>query len=240
MSGAIIGWIDFRIEDEAQMAQAVAEARQRATSPRSTTPVLTGPEWAYPNVDTFDCIEVWNGPWPLMTRSRSNSGSRGCGRAALYRRRRQRQSFPQPRSRAHLGVPTLWILLRGANPRRPNCSRRCGQPRHDLRQPTRRASRSAPSGADGRRCNAPRKITPARQRRGQPWKKAARSNCTRRQAVSSVQPIRRTTAVRTGARGRYLRLAPAVGTDNQNAPYRTRSTCAEPASVSGQVPAARY
>ncbi len=108
------GWIDFRIEDEAQMAQAVAEARQRGDVASLNHPRPYGPEWAYPNVDTFDCIEVWNGPWPLMNEialefweSRLRAGKRYTAVGGSDNHFLNRDHV------AHLGVPTLWIYCAG-------------------------------------------------------------------------------------------------------------------------------
>ncbi len=124
-------------------------------------PPSLGPEWAYPNVDTFDCIEVWNGPWPLMNEialefweSRLRAGSvipPSAAATIISSTAITARTWACPRSGFYCAERTLGgQTARGA----------AGRPRHDLRQPTRRASRSAPSGADGRRCNAPRKITP--------------------------------------------------------------------------------
>lgn len=57
-------WIDFRVLSEAEMQAAVDAALEAGYLISCNHPKPFGPEWAYPNVTGFDCIEVWNGPWP--------------------------------------------------------------------------------------------------------------------------------------------------------------------------------
>ncbi len=104
------GWIDFRIESEAQMAQAVAEASRRGYVVSCNHPRPYGPEWVYGSVDAFDCIEVWNGPWPLMNEvslefweSRLRAGRRytAVGGSDSH--------FLKREHHARLAHPTLWV-----------------------------------------------------------------------------------------------------------------------------------
>jgi hypothetical protein len=108
------GWIDFRIESEAQMAQAVAEASRRGYVVSCNHPRPYGPEWVYGGVNTFDCIEVWNGPWPLMNdvslefwESRLRAGRRytAVGGSDSH--------FLKRAHHARLAHPTLWIYCDG-------------------------------------------------------------------------------------------------------------------------------
>jgi hypothetical protein len=59
------GWIDFRLLTEEEMKAAIAEAKARGYLVSCNHPRPNGPAWAFENVENFDCIEVWNGPWEL-------------------------------------------------------------------------------------------------------------------------------------------------------------------------------
>ncbi len=109
------GWIDFRTENEAQMAQAVAEANRRGYLTSINHPRPYGPEWEYPAVDDTDCIEVWNGPWALTNNvalefweSRLRTGKRYTAVGGSD------NHFLKQDHIAKLGVPTLWIYCPGA------------------------------------------------------------------------------------------------------------------------------
>jgi hypothetical protein len=108
------GWIDFRVESEAQMAQAVAEASRRGYVISCNHPRPFGPEWIYSAVDTFDCIEVWNGPWQQYNHialefweSRLRAGKRytAVGGSDSHFHHRQHD--------VKLAQPTLWIYYNG-------------------------------------------------------------------------------------------------------------------------------
>lgn len=108
------GWIDFRIEDEAHMAQAVAEANRRGYLTSINHPRPYGPEWEYPAVDATACIEVWNGPWHLMNdialefwEARLRAGKRYTAVGGSDNHFLKRDHI------AKLGVPTLWIYCPG-------------------------------------------------------------------------------------------------------------------------------
>lgn len=108
------GWIDFRVESEAQMAQAVAEASRRGYVVSCNHPRPYGPDWVYTDVDEFDCIEVWNGPWPLANEialeyweSRLRAGKRytAVGGSDSHFLKREHP--------ARLAHPTLWVYCEG-------------------------------------------------------------------------------------------------------------------------------
>ena len=109
------GWIDFRVENEAQMAQAVAEANRRGYLTSINHPRPYGPEWEYPAVADVACIEVWNGPWALMNdialeywEARLRAGKRYTAVGGSD------NHFLKREHPAKLGVPTLWIYCPGA------------------------------------------------------------------------------------------------------------------------------
>ncbi len=57
-------WIDFRVLSEQNMQTAVNAAVAAGYLVSCNHPRPFGPEWVYPEVTGFNCIEVWNGPWP--------------------------------------------------------------------------------------------------------------------------------------------------------------------------------
>lgn len=59
-------FIDFRVQaaDDLQRAINVASARGLLVSCNHPRPY--GPDWAFPEVDGYACVEVWNGPWELL------------------------------------------------------------------------------------------------------------------------------------------------------------------------------
>jgi hypothetical protein len=108
------GWIDFRVESEAQMAQAVTKASRRGYVVSCNHPRPYGPEWAYPDVDAFDCIEVWNGPWSLRndvslefweSRLRAGKCYTAIGGSDCH--------FHNRPHHAHLAQPTTWLYCEG-------------------------------------------------------------------------------------------------------------------------------
>jgi hypothetical protein len=60
------GWIDFRVEVADDLAAYIKEADARGFLVSCNHPRPFGPDWAFPQVEGFACVEVWNGPWQLM------------------------------------------------------------------------------------------------------------------------------------------------------------------------------
>lgn len=60
------GWIDFRVTDANDLARALAEATARGFLVSCNHPKPYGPDWAFPEVEGYACVEVWNGPWAGM------------------------------------------------------------------------------------------------------------------------------------------------------------------------------
>jgi hypothetical protein len=56
-------WIDYRIETPTDMSAALAKARAGGGLTSCCHPKPFGPAWDFAEVDSYDCIEVWNGPW---------------------------------------------------------------------------------------------------------------------------------------------------------------------------------
>jgi hypothetical protein len=63
------GWIDFRVQSAEDLAAYIAEANERGFLVSCNHPRPYGPDWAFSNVNGFQCVEVWNGPWQLMNTS---------------------------------------------------------------------------------------------------------------------------------------------------------------------------
>ncbi len=108
------GWIDFRILDEDRMAQAVTEAAQRGDVVSCNHPRPYGPEWVYEQVENFNCIEVWNGPWRLFNHialeyweARLRQGKRYTAVGGSDSHFLHREHL------ARLGQPTTWIYCEG-------------------------------------------------------------------------------------------------------------------------------
>lgn len=58
-----LGWIDFRIQTEAEMAEAVDEALRRGYLVSCNHPRGQSAGWQYENVHNSHCLEIWNRPW---------------------------------------------------------------------------------------------------------------------------------------------------------------------------------
>jgi hypothetical protein len=104
------GWIDFRVTEEGHMRAAADEATRRGYFRSLNHPKPYGPEWAYPAVDDYDSIEVWNGPWPFF-----NDDSLAFWEERLKEGRRipavggSDAHFYQRDHHAKLGQPLLWV-----------------------------------------------------------------------------------------------------------------------------------
>ncbi|MCZ7543893.1 MAG: CehA/McbA family metallohydrolase [Anaerolineae bacterium] len=118
------GWVDFRIETEAQMAEALEEARRRGYLVSCNHPRPSGPPWAFTDLEAFDCIEIWNGPWRLLNdvslafwEARLRAGKRfvavgGSDAHFLKRAHNHRLGYPTTYVRCD-GPPTARGLLNG-------------------------------------------------------------------------------------------------------------------------------
>ncbi|MDX2161043.1 MAG: CehA/McbA family metallohydrolase [bacterium] len=59
-------WVDFRIQSPADLERAVAFARDQGYLVSCNHPRPYGPDWAFPQVEGYHCVEVWNGPWEVF------------------------------------------------------------------------------------------------------------------------------------------------------------------------------
>jgi hypothetical protein len=60
------GWIDFRVTSPDDLRRAIDEATARGFLVSCNHPRPYGPDWAFPEVEGYTCVEVWNGPWELL------------------------------------------------------------------------------------------------------------------------------------------------------------------------------
>ncbi len=56
-------WIDFRVNTPEEMEATLKFAREKGGLTSCSHPKPFGPNWDYPTVTDYACIEVWNGPW---------------------------------------------------------------------------------------------------------------------------------------------------------------------------------
>jgi hypothetical protein len=103
-------WIDFRIQTEADMRAAMQRARGKGYLVSCNHPRPYGPPWEFTEVDGFDCVEVWNGPWEFLNEvcvefweQRLRRGKRlpAVGGSDMH--------FLKRKHPAQLSHPTTWI-----------------------------------------------------------------------------------------------------------------------------------
>lgn len=59
-------WIDFRVQSPDDMQTAIEEAGRQGYLVSCNHPRPFGPDWAFPEVAGYGCVEVWNGPWQFL------------------------------------------------------------------------------------------------------------------------------------------------------------------------------
>ena len=107
-------WIDFRVESQDDLMAFIAEARTRGYLVSCNHPRPYGPDWAFPDVEGFRCVEVWNGPWALL-----NSDCLKFWDDRLRRGERltavggSDHHFTRRDHIARLGQPTVYIYCEG-------------------------------------------------------------------------------------------------------------------------------
>jgi hypothetical protein len=109
-------WVDFRVISPKQMQRALDFAADHVYLASCNHPRQFGPMWEYGDVQGYQCVEVWNGPWRLLNdqslafwEERLRQGQRlsAVGGSDMHRL--------QTEHHARIGTPTTWI----------HC---CGQP----------------------------------------------------------------------------------------------------------------
>jgi hypothetical protein len=110
-------WVDFRITQPEEMEAALEFARRRGALVSCNHPKPFGPEWDFPQVTDFDCVEVWNGPWFLFNQQALDywlsllaSGRRIPAVAGSDFHRLSEIDFVVPRAP---GTPVTWVYVPG-------------------------------------------------------------------------------------------------------------------------------
>lgn len=107
-------WIDFRVLAPDDMQRALWFAREHAYLVSCNHPRRFGPPWEYEETTGYQCVEVWNGPWPLFNNEglafweeRLKQGQRlsAVGGSDMHRLHTEHH--------ARIGVPTTWIYCPG-------------------------------------------------------------------------------------------------------------------------------
>ena len=110
-------WVDFRVQRPEDMAASIRFAAERGALVSCNHPKPFGPPWEYEEVDGYDCVEVWNGPWYVL-----NQVSLGFWVQQLARGRRipavggsdyhRKSQLAETPPRAP-GTPTVWAYVPG-------------------------------------------------------------------------------------------------------------------------------
>lgn len=110
-------WFDYRVQTPQQMAAALNEARDSGGLTSCNHPKPFGPMWEFGDVDNFDCIEVWNGPWFAFNQAslafwleRIKQGRRIPAVAGSDWHRMVEMDVPAPRAP---GKPVTWVYVCG-------------------------------------------------------------------------------------------------------------------------------
>ncbi len=109
------GWIDFRVTSADDLARSIAEATARGFLVSCNHPKPYGPAWAFPQVEGYACVEVWNGPWKgLNTASLAFWSQRLDEGKRLVAVGGSDSHFHHKPHPAQLGKPCMFILPDGA------------------------------------------------------------------------------------------------------------------------------
>lgn len=108
-------WVDFRVQDPEDMAEALRYANERGATTCCNHPKPFGPPWEYEAVEDYRCIEVWNGPWTALNQmavdfwvDRLAGGRRipATGGSDWHRQRELEENPPRAP-----GTPTVWVYV---------------------------------------------------------------------------------------------------------------------------------
>lgn len=111
-------WVDFRVQKPEDMAAAIRFAVGRGALTSCNHPKPYGPDWEYPEVEGYHCVEVWNGPWIVMNQlsldfwtTRLAQGKRlvAIGGSDYHRRSQMLEDSPRAP-----GIPTVWVHVSDA------------------------------------------------------------------------------------------------------------------------------
>ncbi len=110
-------WVDFRVSTAEDMEGAVRFAKERGGLTSCNHPRPFGPPWELPSVTSFECVEVWNGPWAEHNQVSLDfwlrlleSGRRLPAVGGSDWHRQAQMDAPVPRAP---GTPTVWVHVPG-------------------------------------------------------------------------------------------------------------------------------
>lgn len=104
-------WVDFRVTSEADMADVLAQAKANGYLVSVNHPRPFGPDWTFTDVEGYECVEIWNGPWRFLNQSCvSFWESRLAQGKRLTALGGSDHHFSKREHPARLGMPTTWIF----------------------------------------------------------------------------------------------------------------------------------
>ena len=110
-------WVDFRVQQPADMAAAIHFAVERGAVTSCNHPKPFGPPWEYEEIDGYHCVEVWNGPWQALNQASLDFWSRqiasgkripAIGGSDYHRKSQLVEHLPRAP-----GIPTVWVHVPG-------------------------------------------------------------------------------------------------------------------------------
>ncbi len=108
------GWVDFRLLTAEDLRQAIAEAKKRGYLVSCNHPRPHGPDWAFSEVEDYDCVEIWNGPWELLNQTALTFWERRLAQGKQFVAvGGSDHHFSHREHIARLGQPTTYIYCEG-------------------------------------------------------------------------------------------------------------------------------
>jgi hypothetical protein len=59
-------WVDFRVQSPDDLRRAVQFAAEQGYLVSCNHPRPYGPDWAFPEIEGYAMVEIWNGPWEIL------------------------------------------------------------------------------------------------------------------------------------------------------------------------------
>jgi hypothetical protein len=59
-------WVDFRVQSPDDLRRAIQFATEQCYLVSCNHPRPYGPDWAFPEVEGYAMVEIWNGPWEIL------------------------------------------------------------------------------------------------------------------------------------------------------------------------------
>lgn len=110
-----VGWADFRLRDDEDVAQLSAQVAERGGLFSLNHPKNTGYNWEFALPERFDCLEVWQSAWAYRNWESLALADRllAAGRHFTFvgGSDRHQPGWPDPPF-LQVGTPTTWLYLR--------------------------------------------------------------------------------------------------------------------------------